>query len=141
MTTLKALVRPPQTTSSNRGLGLWLLGARISAGIFMTLLIIAAVFPTLLTSLDPIATNASQVLVGPSPEHWFGTDQSPSLSPPPSLLFPPPSLLPPPVLRQTLWSPLISIRRSADSDGVASGSREGGGCHGYLMQQSPGPSA
>lgn len=54
----------------------WLLGARISAAIFIVLLITAALFPGLLTSVDPLSTDATQVLARPSGEHWFGTDQS-----------------------------------------------------------------
>ncbi|XBH21108.1 ABC transporter permease [Jonesiaceae bacterium BS-20] len=54
----------------------WLLGARISAAIFIVLLITAALLPGLLTSVDPLSTDATQVLARPSVEHWFGTDQS-----------------------------------------------------------------
>lgn len=76
MTATRPLVQIPVHRSPNLVLRVWVLGARISAGIFIALLIIAAVMPTLLTGIDPIATNSSQVLVGPSAEHWFGTDQS-----------------------------------------------------------------
>ena len=76
MTVTKPPAQAPVHKGSNRLLGAWLLGARISAGIFISFLIIAAVIPALLTGIDPIATNSSQVLAGPGAEHWFGTDQS-----------------------------------------------------------------
>ena len=76
MTVTRPVAQATVHTGANRLLAAWLMGARISAGIFISLLIISAVFPTLLTGIDPIATNSSQVLAGPGAEHWFGTDQS-----------------------------------------------------------------
>lgn len=63
----------PRTGWSRRA---WLWGARLSAGIFLLLLVIAALFPTALTSVDPLATDSLKVLQQPGSEHWFGTDQS-----------------------------------------------------------------
>ncbi|WP_046729691.1 ABC transporter permease [Streptomyces humi] len=37
--------------------------------------ILVALLAPLLTSYDPIAGDASQALLGPSPQHWAGTDQ------------------------------------------------------------------
>lgn len=76
MTANGLMVQSPVHKKSHAILRVWLMGARISAGIFIALLILAAVMPTLLTGVDPLATNSSQVLVGPGAEHWFGTDQS-----------------------------------------------------------------
>lgn len=76
MTANGQMVQAPVHKKSHPILRVWLTGARVSAGIFISLLIIAAVVPTLLTGIDPIATNSSQVLAGPGAEHWFGTDQS-----------------------------------------------------------------
>lgn len=44
--------------------------------LFLLLIACSAVAPGLLATADPTATNASQVLLPPSLEHLFGTDQS-----------------------------------------------------------------
>jgi peptide/nickel transport system permease protein len=41
----------------------------------LALIIIAALFPSLLATADPDAVRPVDVLLGPSGEHWFGTDQ------------------------------------------------------------------
>ncbi len=42
----------------------------------LALITVAALFPQFIAPNDPLATNASQVLLAPSLEHPFGTDQS-----------------------------------------------------------------
>jgi peptide/nickel transport system permease protein len=46
------------------------------AGVFTTLLVLAAVHPALFTGTDPNGTDISATLSGPSRAHWFGTDQN-----------------------------------------------------------------
>ncbi|WP_435299148.1 ABC transporter permease [Timonella sp. A28] len=48
----------------------------VFASLMLLLLTCAAFFPHMLTTGDPTATNAMNVLAHPSAEHWFGTDQS-----------------------------------------------------------------
>lgn len=44
--------------------------------VILALIAVAALFPRFIAANDPLATNASQVLLAPSLEHPFGTDQS-----------------------------------------------------------------
>lgn len=44
------------------------------ATIFLVLVIIMAVFPSLFTNYDPIEQNMTALLQKPSAQHWFGTD-------------------------------------------------------------------
>ncbi|TBN57060.1 ABC transporter permease [Glaciihabitans arcticus] len=48
----------------------------VIASIFLGLLLFAALFPTLVTPIDPLRAQISDALQGPSAEHLFGTDQS-----------------------------------------------------------------
>src|SRR5215510_3995175 len=45
-----------------------------AGGAIMLVIIITAVFADLVTSHDPLATNASQTLARPSASYWLGTD-------------------------------------------------------------------
>lgn len=47
---------------------------RLAFGLF-ALLMFAALFGPLLAPHDPLATNPSDALIGPSARYWFGTDQ------------------------------------------------------------------
>jgi peptide/nickel transport system permease protein len=47
----------------------------IVAGVILGVLVLAALFPTLFTSIDPLATATSQSQRPPSLEHLFGTDR------------------------------------------------------------------
>lgn len=49
--------------------------AAIAAGIVLLILLIAALFPWLFTSIDPLATATSESRQPPSPAHPFGTDK------------------------------------------------------------------
>ena len=42
----------------------------------LLVVIVAALFPWLLSGTDPLQTDVRQALLPPSAEHWFGTDQS-----------------------------------------------------------------
>lgn len=44
--------------------------------LILAFIAVAALFPRFIAANDPLATNASQVLLAPSLEHPFGTDQS-----------------------------------------------------------------
>lgn len=46
---------------------------RVSAVLIIFVLIVAA-FPSLFTSIDPTYANPDESLLGPSSQHWFGTD-------------------------------------------------------------------
>ena len=48
----------------------------IFAGLFLSLLFLAAVFPNLFTANDPLAINPEAAFQAPTWTHWFGTDQS-----------------------------------------------------------------
>jgi len=48
----------------------------ITASVFLALLVLAAIVPTLFTQLDPLDANVSEALRAPSAGHPFGTDQS-----------------------------------------------------------------
>src|SRR5690606_26742347 len=48
----------------------------IFAGVFLSLLFLAAVFPNLFTANDPLAINPEAAFQAPTWTHWFGTDQS-----------------------------------------------------------------
>lgn len=48
--------------------GIWL------AGLFLVVLLVAAVAPSLLTTVDPLATSPRVRLVPPNSAQWFGTD-------------------------------------------------------------------
>ena len=48
----------------------------IFAGLFLSLLFLAAVFPNLFTTNDPLAINPEAAFQAPTWTHWFGTDQS-----------------------------------------------------------------
>lgn len=72
--------RQPRSPKATRSRG-WLRVSRLVAAMFLGLLIVAALFPALLTSADPLATDAANVLASPKPTdwfgpQWFGTDQS-----------------------------------------------------------------
>jgi peptide/nickel transport system permease protein len=47
----------------------------VIAAIVLLVLVVAALFPTLFTNVDPLATATSQSNRPPSPEHLFGTDR------------------------------------------------------------------
>lgn len=54
---------------------------RVSAGFAASaftlgLFVVAAIAPNVLTTHDPFAMDFTQALQGPSPAHWFGTDES-----------------------------------------------------------------
>jgi peptide/nickel transport system permease protein len=44
--------------------------------VFIVLLVLAAIWPHLLSSTDPNAANINETLSKPSSAHWFGTDQN-----------------------------------------------------------------
>ena len=48
--------------------------AAIAAGV-LGIIVLLAIIPGFFTPIDPIAANTSAVLLAPSAEHWFGTDQ------------------------------------------------------------------
>jgi len=48
----------------------------VAAGGYLVLLTIATVFPTLLTSVDPLDASARDAFFGPSSQHWLGTDEN-----------------------------------------------------------------
>lgn len=50
------------------------IGVTIAAAVFGVLLV-AAIWPQLFTSYDPVASAPAKALQGPSAEHWLGTDQ------------------------------------------------------------------
>lgn len=55
----------------------WFDRAGVVLGVLVLALVaVAALWPELLTSADPTATDSTSVLVAPGSEHWFGTDQS-----------------------------------------------------------------
>jgi peptide/nickel transport system permease protein len=56
-------------------LGRWRPGVALSFA-FILLLILAAIWPHLLTSTDPNAADIQRTLDPPSGQHWFGTDQN-----------------------------------------------------------------
>lgn len=57
-------------------LGSWLSHpGEVVAAIWLVVIAIAAFAPTLLTSVDPLATNTKNKLQSPSWTHYFGTDQ------------------------------------------------------------------
>ena len=63
-----------------RRVGGWLYAAvrypgTLLAGAFVALIGLAAIHPAALTRQDPYATAPTQMLLPPSAEHWFGTDQ------------------------------------------------------------------
>jgi peptide/nickel transport system permease protein len=47
----------------------------IVAALFCLLVLVAAFIPSLFTSYDPDATDGPAKLLGPSGQHWFGTDE------------------------------------------------------------------
>src|SRR5699024_3519446 len=50
--------------------------AKLLATIFVGLIVIAAVFPTLLAPGNPLAVNPAEAFQSPSLQHPFGTDES-----------------------------------------------------------------
>jgi len=48
----------------------------VVAAAFLALVVVAAVFPGLLTPIDPLGTDPGNALRPPGPEHLLGTDQS-----------------------------------------------------------------
>lgn len=48
----------------------------IAAGAFVALLLVAALAPGLLTSVDPQAADAARAFLAPSGDHWLGTDEN-----------------------------------------------------------------
>lgn len=50
-------------------------GGTILAAVVLGVMVVMAVWPSLFTGLDPLATNTAAVLVPPSFDHLFGTDQ------------------------------------------------------------------
>lgn len=48
----------------------------IAAGVVLLLLAVAALAPWLVTGADPLQTDVTHALAGPSPAHPFGTDQA-----------------------------------------------------------------
>lgn len=48
----------------------------VAAAVYLLFLSIATVFPTLLTSVDPLAASARDAFLGPSAEHPLGTDEN-----------------------------------------------------------------
>lgn len=50
--------------------------AGVVAALFLLLVVVAALFPTLLTPFDPLATDPGNALQAPSAQHPLGTDQS-----------------------------------------------------------------
>lgn len=51
-------------------------GGVVVAALFLGVLLFAALFPGVLTPIDPLKANAAQSLLPPSAEHVFGTDQA-----------------------------------------------------------------
>ncbi len=51
------------------------LGEGVSVAV-LVFLALAALVPGLFTSTDPLAINPAEAFQGPSPVHWFGTDES-----------------------------------------------------------------
>lgn len=67
----------PNATKSKRRSLLQRIGRNASAriGIFLLgILTLASLFAPLITSVSPNDMNTSSILMGPSSEHWFGTD-------------------------------------------------------------------
>lgn len=57
----------------------WLVSLRPSvvlAGVFLTLLVLAALLPGWFSHVDPLATAPEEAFQPPCSSHWFGTDQS-----------------------------------------------------------------
>lgn len=50
--------------------------AEMLAGAVVLFLLAAVAFPALLAPYDPLAINPPDAFQGPSPAHWFGTDES-----------------------------------------------------------------
>lgn len=48
----------------------------VLAGIFLLLLLLAALLPQLFAHVDPLSTRPEEAFQGPGWMHWFGTDQS-----------------------------------------------------------------
>lgn len=48
----------------------------VAAGGYLLLLTIATLFPTLLTSVDPLSASTRDAFFGPSSQHWLGTDEN-----------------------------------------------------------------
>ncbi|MFC9503882.1 ABC transporter permease [Streptomyces sp. NPDC057002] len=69
MTALTTSLAPARTRSRVRP-GLF------AAGLFLTLVVVAALVPGLLTSYAPDAIKPAEFFRSPSAEHWFGTDQN-----------------------------------------------------------------
>jgi peptide/nickel transport system permease protein len=63
---------PPRERTRLRA---WRPGVAVSFA-FIALLILAALWPHLLSSTDPNGANIEQTLAAPSAAHWFGTDQN-----------------------------------------------------------------
>lgn len=58
-----------------RRLSLWQRSPSLVMGlVIVAVAVFVAVFPQLLTSVDPYAYDQSAMLLGPSAQHWFGTD-------------------------------------------------------------------
>ncbi|MEV6924415.1 ABC transporter permease [Dactylosporangium sp. NPDC051485] len=53
----------------------WRVPATIVPLALLAVVVVAVVFPSLLTGADPLAANPLAALQGPSGAHWFGTDQ------------------------------------------------------------------
>src|SRR6185312_9662883 len=46
----------------------------VVAALLIALVLVMAVFPSLFTSADPMYADPNQSMLGPSAQHWFGTD-------------------------------------------------------------------
>ncbi len=65
----------PSTRAGGRGRRRRLPIAPTLAAVFFVLLILAALAPSLFSGIDPLATDTSASMLGPSTEHLFGTDK------------------------------------------------------------------
>ena len=77
---MSAATLDPRTSAGPRGLVSSVLPrvpapGVLLAGLWLLLVVLAAVAPGLLTGADPYATDTSALLQPPSAAHWFGTDQ------------------------------------------------------------------
>lgn len=71
----------PSVTHAARfplGLGDWrqLRPGLVLAALFVLFLVVAALYPSLLTSNDPLAASAREAFRAPSAAHWLGTDEN-----------------------------------------------------------------
>ncbi|GAA4912539.1 ABC transporter permease [Nesterenkonia rhizosphaerae] len=73
-TSITATLETP--TTSRRRRPLWLRLGIITAGLYLLLAILSALFPSVLAPHDPYQVHMRAILAPPSSEHWLGTDES-----------------------------------------------------------------